>query len=191
MDEKDFSLKGLNDPGQDKDPKKSFDEDSDISFGFPAEKHRRPIMEDLDDSIKSSAPEPEEIISRDSEACGSLWRRAAELFFRNLKADCPKLRILVIENYLAEEVGDIRERTAFPELQEIRRTNEILRGYYAFLREMLPEAEWISPAADELYFTDRNYEYGAIPSHLNGIENQRIGEMAESRLLSSELPAGS
>ena len=137
------------------------------------------------------APEPEELISRDSEACGSLWRRAAELFFRNLKADCPKLRILVIENYLAEEVGDIRERTAFPELQEIRRTNEILRGYYAFLREMLPEAEWISPAADELYFTDRNYEYGAIPSHLNEIENQRIGEMAESRLLSSALSAGS
>ena len=67
MDEKDFSLKGLNDPGQDKDSKKSFDEDSDISFGFPAEKHRRPIMEDLDDSIKSSAPEPEEIIEADTE----------------------------------------------------------------------------------------------------------------------------
>ena len=40
----------------------------------------------------------------------------------------------------------------------------------------MPEATVIAPAEDELYFTDRRYEYGAIPSHLNEIENQRIAE---------------
>ena len=38
------------------------------------------------------------------------------------------------------------------------------------------------PAEDELYFTDRRYEYGAIPSHLNEIENQRIAKAIEEAL---------
>ena len=40
----------------------------------------------------------------------------------------------------------------------------------------------ITPAGDELYFTDEKYEYGAVPSHLNELENQRIAEKIEEAL---------
>ena len=40
----------------------------------------------------------------------------------------------------------------------------------------------VQKSADDLYFTDEKYEYGAIPSHLNEIENQRIAEKIEEAL---------
>ena len=33
------------------------------------------------------------------------------------------------------------------------------------------------------YFTDRAYEYGAVPQHLNDIVNQRIAGMIEEAVL--------
>ncbi len=35
---------------------------------------------------------------------------------------------------------------------------------------------------DSLYFTDKEYEYGAIPSHLNDIENRKIAGRVEEEL---------
>ena len=115
-------------------------------------------------------------IRRDSEECRVLWQKAAESFYSRLKDLCPNIRVVIVESYLCEKVGDCTRQTDYPEIGAIRRTNDILRAYYGFLREMIPGAGWISPAGDELYFTDRGYEYGAIPSHLNELENQKISE---------------
>ena len=121
-------------------------------------------------------------IARDSEEGGTLWRESCVRFFRRLREECPGIRTVVVENYLCESVGDMSSRTAFAELEDIRRTNGILREYYGFLREAAPDAEVVSPAGDELYFTDAKYEYGAIPSHLNEIENQKIARRIEEIL---------
>ena len=64
----------------------------------------------------------------------------------------------------------------------IRETNGVLRRYYRFLHQLLPEARFFTVADDPLYFTDRNYEYGAVPSHVNELENQRIAERIEKAL---------
>ncbi|MBR1457642.1 MAG: glycosyltransferase, partial [Oscillospiraceae bacterium] len=100
------------------------------------------------------------VIKRDSEACGALWRGSCAALVTRLKAQRPGLRFVVVENYLSETVGDLNERRPYDDLARIRRTNAILRGYYDYLKTLLPEALVFSPAADDLYFTDERYEYG-------------------------------
>ena len=95
---------------------------------------------------------------------------------------CPDVRFVIIENYLCETVGNLQDRKPFDNLDSIRRMNAVLRQYYRYMKQLLPEAPVISPAGDDLYFTDEKYEYGAIPSHLNEIENQRIAEKIEEAL---------
>ena len=99
----------------------------------------------------------------------------------------PGIRIVLIENYLSETVGDLQSRTYFPELTEIRRVNNMLTAYYAFLETLCPDAVIVRPAVEEpLYFTDRNYEYGALPSHLNEPVNRKIAARLESLLGQTE-----
>ena len=129
------------------------------------------------------APAPSERIPRQSAACTELWKRSAGEFTRRLKALVPEIRIVLIENYLSETVGDLSGRTAFPGLSEIRGINSLLAEYYAFLEELCPDAVIVRPAAEEpLYFTDRNYEYGAQPAHLNEIVNRKIAARLEALL---------
>ena len=70
----------------------------------------------------------------------------------------------------------------FSELAEIRRTNALLTEYYAYLESLWPEATVLRPTKDPFYFTDRRYEYGAIPSHINEIFNQSLAEEIQLRL---------
>ncbi len=116
------------------------------------------------------------VISRSSEECTRLWQKSCRKVITDLKTLWPDIRFVIVENYLSESVGDLNGRRMFEDIQNIRGINTILKGYYAFMKSIVPEAAVIACADDELYFTDVKYEYGAVPSHLNEIENQRIAE---------------
>jgi len=122
------------------------------------------------------------VIPRDSRECTQLWQESFRRMAEEVRRLRPGIRFVVVESYLCETVGDPEHREPFPERDRIGRINEILRGYYRYVKELLPEAAVVSPAEDDLYFTDSLYEYGAIPSHLNEIENQRIAERIEEVL---------
>ena len=77
---------------------------------------------------------------------------------------------------------NLQEQSEFPEIESIRKTNALLKEYYSYIEEICPEAVVIRPADDPLYFTDKYFEYGAIPSHLNEIVDQKIAEKLESML---------
>ena len=126
------------------------------------------------------------LIPRGSEECEKLWKESAKAFLERLGNVAPGIRVVVLENYLTERVGDLETTEPFPELEEIRRTNAVLAGYYAYLRKICPDAVWIRTADEPLYFTDKNYEYGAVPSHLNEIANRRIAKRIQEALSPKE-----
>lgn len=123
-----------------------------------------------------------QVISRESVRCTELWQQGCRNMLAETRRICPDVRFVIIENYLCEAAGNLQGRKPFDNLESIRRMNAILGQYYRYMKQLLPEAPVISPAKDELYFTDEKYEYGAIPSHLNEIENQRIAEKIEEAL---------
>lgn len=123
-----------------------------------------------------------ERLPRESGACRELWEARCRDFFERLSREAPALRVFVVESLLCEQVGTLEKRHDFDDLAAIRTANRVLRESYAFLRNLLPDAAFFSVSDDPLYFTDTHYEYGAIPSHLNEIENQRIADRIEKEI---------
>ena len=118
------------------------------------------------------------LIERDSFEAAELFARACEAFAGRIRAVSPGTVIFVVETYLAETVGDINGQEPFEETEAIRKTNTVLEACYGFLKEALKESGapylWLEAAELPNYFTDRAYEYGAVPSHLNEIVNREI-----------------
>ncbi len=121
-------------------------------------------------------------VARNSSLGMGLWERAAEGFVQKLRRLSPETQIVIVENYLSTKHGDVRKQQEFDDAARIQKQNGLLKKYYDYLEGLCPEAVIIRPSGDSLYFTDDQYEYGAIPSHLNEVMNQRIAGMIQAVL---------
>lgn len=123
------------------------------------------------------------IIERDSEECLKLWQNSFYKFIEKIENKIPECKIVVIENYLSEQFGDINSRTYFENIKEIRKKNYTLKQCYDFVKENYKDIPTINASKCDYYFTDKEYEYGAIPSHLNEIVNQKIADKIKGEVL--------
>lgn len=123
------------------------------------------------------------IIERDSEECLKLWQNSFYKFMEKIENKIPECKIVVIENYLSEQFGDINSRTYFENIKEIRKKNYTLKQCYDFVKENYKDIPTINASKCDYYFTDKEYEYGAFPSHLNEIVNQKIADKIKGEIL--------
>lgn len=114
-----------------------------------------------------------------SEEHQALWEGAFTRFVERLRTAAPHVQLVIVENYLSESVGTLERKAEYPQVESIRATNRVLAQMYAFARQALPDAIVVPAYQCADYFTDEAYEYGAVPSHLNEIVNQRIAEAIE------------
>ena len=127
-------------------------------------------------------------VPRDSSKCLELFRKACGLLSDLLDEASLDTSVVILESYLCTEKGDLKQREPYGELDEIKKTNALLKKHYDILKDALPRAAVIKTeeAADscgaDLYFTDRLYEYGAVPSHLNELANRRIAAVIQEKL---------
>ncbi len=117
-----------------------------------------------------------------SPECDELWKDSADKFVRRIRETVPDIRPVVVETLLCETTGDITGTEPFAGIEEIRKVNRLLSSYYDYLEKLWPEAEVIRFADDPLRFTDRKFEYGAIPSHMNELLNQELAKRIERML---------
>ena len=117
----------------------------------------------------------------DAERIAAGSARAAEAFAQGVSAVLaylrrisPGIRVILVETYLSEKVGNLSGWEYYSELDRIRRDNAVLKERYARFKALCPEAAVVPAWRTEPYLTDRDYEYGALPQHLNGIVNRRI-----------------
>lgn len=124
-------------------------------------------------------PEEERTIVRDSGECTKLWQESALAFIDRMEKGFPDTEIVLIKNYLAEKKGDTESQEYFADLEEIRKINRILEQYYRFFEQHCKKVKTVEASACRYYFTDREYEYGVIPSHLNELVNREIAKKTE------------
>lgn len=118
-------------------------------------------------------------IERSSEECTKLWEDSFSRFVEAIESRMSRCRIVVIENYLSEKVGDTNEKIYFENRDEIQSTNQILRKYYSFVEDNFKQILFVKETESSYYYTDKQYEYGAIPSHLNEVVNLKIAKMIQ------------
>ena len=127
-------------------------------------------------------------VPRDSSKCLELFRKACGLLSDLLDAASPDTSVVILESYLCTEKGDLKQREPYGELAEINKTNALLKKHYDILKDALPRAAVIKTeeaaacGGTDLYFTDRLYEYGAVPSHLNELANRKLASAVQERL---------
>jgi len=130
---------------------------------------------DAFDEIESSI-EGFRIIERKSEECRELWEMSFKEFMNKIQRFVSLKNIYVVKNFLSEYVGDCNERRRFEQFEYIHQMNSILSMYYDFIEKHYSEVHMIEVNDFPLYMTDQEYEYGAIPSHLNEMVNMQIAE---------------
>lgn len=118
-------------------------------------------------------------IRRESEECHKLWEVSCRQFIDKLQRNYPSVKIVLIKNYLSEKAGDIYGQREYENLKEIREINKILEDYYRYFENHCMGVKAVEASECKYYFTDHQYEYGAIPSHLNELANQEIARMIE------------
>lgn len=124
----------------------------------------------------------EDVIYRNSEICNELWKKSCLAFIQKMHNEYFEVKIVLIKNYLCERVGDVNHKEFYSEINYIQEKNQILKKYYDFFERNCQDIRVINMAEDELYFTDKEYEYGAMPSHLNDIMNRKIAAKIEENL---------
>ncbi|MBO6243820.1 MAG: glycosyltransferase family 2 protein, partial [Clostridia bacterium] len=124
----------------------------------------------------------ERIISRNSEECFALWKSSCRKFIKKLSSYIPVNHIILVKNYLSRRKGDLNETVLYGNISKIDEINDLLEQYYCFFSSQFTGVKIIEVLDLPHYYTDKEYEYGAIPSHLNDIVNIDISSMIENEL---------
>ncbi len=122
-------------------------------------------------------------ISRMSDACWEQWKSDLHHFYARLVKYIPASHFLLVENYLSEKKGSIDFQEEYQNMDEIRKINDLLGRYYAYAEQNCKGITCVKAYECENYFTDAEYEYGAVPSHLNEVVNGEIAEMIEKNMV--------
>lgn len=123
-----------------------------------------------------------QVLARKSQECMDLWQQSCLAFINKLQTEYPFTKIILIRNFLCEQFGSNINRGYYSNHLEIREMNRMLEKYYRFFENKCPGAVTIEAAESKLYFTDENYEYGKLPSHLNDLANREIAGKIETKI---------
>ena len=118
--------------------------------------------------------EKEQNIPRNSEECQKIWKKACIGFVEKLKKRFQAKNVILIENYLAEQYGNIKKQSEYENIVEIKQINNILKSYYDFFSKNYAGIQRIEAYKESLYITDERHQYGCYPWHLNELVNADI-----------------
>ena len=123
-----------------------------------------------------------DIIYRSSIECQRLWEISCINFIKRVHDYNPHIKIILVKNYLSEYKGDIFYCELYKNINWIKETNNMLKYYYNFFMLNCNFAIDVEVFEYDYYITDKNYEYGAVPPHLNELVNREIAYKIEELL---------
>ncbi len=129
-----------------------------------------------------NALKDDKVICTDSEEYFLLWKKAVSVFFERILMHIDRKHIVIIENYLSEKYGNTTAQIEYEKIETIKNINELLKIKYDYIKERYPEIVWVEASKEALYFTDEEYEYGAVPEHLNEVVNKQIARHIERNI---------
>ncbi|MCR5030680.1 MAG: glycosyltransferase [Selenomonadaceae bacterium] len=123
------------------------------------------------------------VIPRDSKIAEGLFREAAAQLKELLGTDYDMRRLILVENFLMEDFGEVGKEHKFDNLEEIQKTNTLLESYYSIFRETFPRCKVMTPDRNsQICFTDVGYKHGCYPWHSVEAWECEIGDAISSVL---------
>lgn len=129
-------------------------------------------FEEADINLKSI-----KVIRRDTEECRKIWEESCIRFIGILLTLVKPQNIFMVKNFLMEQYGDGTKKSYFKNINEIKKTNDILDKYYHFIESEFPDIRVVDVNRENMYYyTDVKYEFGCFPWHMNEWANIQIAE---------------
>lgn len=113
------------------------------------------------------------IIKRNSIECAQLWQKSCKSFIALLKEYLKAKQVILVKLYLAEYYGTYGKETQYGNVEDIRKMNALLDGYYNFFEEHF-EGIQVVEISDKYFYTDKGLKYGCLPWHLNKYAHYEI-----------------
>lgn len=117
-------------------------------------------LKELDTCFDMDAVTQEDLLE------SGVWNDKMQLFVQMLESKYTCRQIMILELYLNEVYFDGKEYKEFPNVQEIRKTNSVLKRIYNLFFRYCSTAHRITLGREQQY-SHYNHRYGCIPSHLN------------------------
>ncbi len=115
--------------------------------------------EALKESVETFAEDGCEVIVSGSERFLALWREACGVFVSCLRNELSGMTVILIRSRMAEWYGVHGKEEQFPNVEEIRRYNQMFSQMEDYFLKLYPEAKTIE-LPEELLYTDVNGKYG-------------------------------
>ena len=103
-----------------------------------------------------------------------LWKASCQKFLDCLKRRRDIKNIILIKSFLNEEYGTTEQRTAFPNLSWIKKTNDRLSDYYDFFQMYAPGVITIEIKDPSLLYCDLAHKHGCHPWHMNAVYQKKL-----------------
>lgn len=131
--------------------------------------------------IQNSIDEPFKVIKPYGKKREELFRSKCLEFITILRKK--KKKVVLFENFLNEKYSEFYDDFVFyKEIEAIRKMNNILKSYYDFFEESMPEAMVMrANGGEKLMFTDSNFPFGCLPENYNiGYYKYMAAELSRS-----------
>lgn len=112
----------------------------------------------------------------DEEIHWEVWEEKCGDFFRFLLSKLQPENIVLVKMKFAQEYGTADKRKRFDELDWIRGKNRDLQKMYLFVESKFKGIRVIDCEEDNYFYTDKDFEYGCFPWHMNQNYYIRIAE---------------
>lgn len=110
--------------------------------------------------------EPYSVISRKSIQCKELWEVQCRKFVDKIKSFWPDCKIILVELYLTNSYMLDGEKIKWKNEIYIKETNEMLKDYYTFIKNVVKNLKVVSIDNEKAY-TDAKFVYGCYPWYYN------------------------
>lgn len=138
---------------------------------------------DAFDEMEIGQSDIDKVIYRDSFECQKLWEKSCVNFFEELFRIINPSKVFMIKSFLSERYSDGAQTFYYDELEQIQKTNNLLKQYYSFIEKRFPDIRSIEVSLPDNYnCTDINYEFGCFPWHLNEWANIQIAESVSKEI---------
>lgn len=122
------------------------------------------------------------ILPRENNDIELIWQEKCNQFINELKKRFIPSRIILVKNYLATSYSDGIDTEVFQDINKIKKINKILEGYYSYFERHLDGVIVIDCSGEKEYVTDKYYEYGCVPEHLNDSINYRMAKEIDKEI---------
>ena len=105
-----------------------------------------------------------------------IWKMKCIEFIKSLEEKIGLNKVIIVKIFLSEYIGDYKKQYYHENIKDIQEVNRFLNRCYDFIENVFKEVKIIELKDTDDNFTDKDFEFGCYPYHLNEKRYESIAD---------------